>query len=41
MSYAMIYGFRWLEHRWSGHLRAMPGTQKPAGPAIAVEPVTR
>jgi len=28
MSYAMIYGFRWLEHRWSGHLRAMPGADK-------------
>ena len=41
MSYAMIYGFRWLEHRWSGHLRAMPGTAKAAIPAIVTEPITR
>ncbi|MBM3584993.1 MAG: ABC transporter permease [Alphaproteobacteria bacterium] len=26
LSYGMLYGFRWIEHRWSGHLRFTPGT---------------
>jgi ABC-type arginine/histidine transport system permease subunit len=30
MSYAILYGFKWLEYRLSGHLRA--------GPAIAAAP---
>lgn len=35
ISYGMLYGFRWLEHRWSGHLRAMPGTKPKGAPEPA------
>ncbi|MGH6718858.1 MAG: ABC transporter permease [Alphaproteobacteria bacterium] len=36
VSYGLIYGFRWVENRWSGHLRAMPGVARAVAPAQAV-----
>jgi octopine/nopaline transport system permease protein/arginine/ornithine transport system permease protein len=36
VSYGLIYGFRLVEHRWSGHLRSMPGVAKAVVPVQAV-----
>ncbi|MEX2647463.1 MAG: ABC transporter permease [Alphaproteobacteria bacterium] len=42
ISYAMLYGFRWIEHRWSGHLRAMPGiAAKGVVAAPVAQPIVR
>jgi ABC-type arginine/histidine transport system permease subunit len=37
ISYAILYGFKLLEFRWSGHLRERPGMAvKPAAVVTAV-----
>lgn len=41
ISYAMLYGFRLIEHRWSGHLRAMPGAAAKPLVGVAAPSVVR
>lgn len=41
ISYGMLYGFRWVEHRWSGHLRAMPGVAKSVSPVAVPQVIVR
>jgi octopine/nopaline transport system permease protein/arginine/ornithine transport system permease protein len=41
VTYGLLYGFRWVEHRWSGHLRAMPGVAAKAAPAPVLEIAVR
>jgi octopine/nopaline transport system permease protein/arginine/ornithine transport system permease protein len=41
VTYGLLYGFRWIEHRWSGHLRAMPGVAAKAAPAPVLEIAVR